>query len=460
MLFPSLNFLVFFAVSTAAYFLLPGQRARQVLLFGACCFFYASFIPAYLIILLVLIAFNYAAARGIECGTGILRKAGLLFCLAVNLGVLFFFKYWDFAAAQANLFLGGKSFHAAKWVLPLGISFYTFQALAYLIETYRGRPAERDPLIYALYILFYPQLVAGPIERPGHLIPQLSVYRPFDPDNVRAGLRRMLWGFFKKIAIADRLGYFVQIAYASPQDAGGIDLAIATYFFAIQIYCDFSGYCDIALGAAQVLGIRLSENFDRPYAAASPMEFWRRWHKTLMQWFRDYVYLPLGGSRCGRVIFWRNGMLVFVLSGLWHGAGWTFLLWGLYHAVLYLTARAAQPWTKKWPSWLGVILTFHAVLLGWILFRASSLGDAGEIFSRLLTLAPGTFAFDKGGQFATAVFFAVFILPAESLAGRRIWNEKILSAPRPLRWAFYYAAILIMLLAGIRTAQPFIYFQF
>ena len=343
MLFNSWQFALFFPVVTALFFALPPRR-RQYMLLAASCVFYMAFIPAYLLIILALIGIDYAAGLWIERAEGTRRRMYLLLSLVANVGMLAWFKYINFALSNAALAWGFATHTPpASWhldiILPIGLSFHTFQSMAYTIEVYKRRsPATRDLAQYALYVLFYPQLVAGPIERPQHLIHQLTLEEPFDYDRVTAGLQLMAWGLFKKMVIADRLAVVVAQVYDAPRQFGGPALALGTVFFALQIFCDFSGYSDVAIGAAQVMGVKLMRNFDRPYSARSIAEFWQRWHISLSTWFRDYVYIPLGGNRAARSRWFTNLLITFTVSGLWHGAKWTFVAWGALNG-LYLIAE-------------------------------------------------------------------------------------------------------------------------
>lgn len=334
MSFVSFQFPIFFLVVSLVLAILP-QRGRWAWLIGASCWFYMAFIPAYILILFAVIAVDYVAGLLIEPARGRRRKLLLVASLLANVGFLSIFKYLDFGLANLNELCASLGLGGIAWTfplaLPIGLSFHTFQSMAYTIEVYQGRhPAERHLGMYALYVLFYPQMVAGPIERPQNILPQLHRGIASNASDWTSGLQLMAWGFFKKVVIADRLAEYVDFAYASPSRSPAATL-IATYFFAFQIYCDFSGYTDIARGAARTMGIRFMLNFDHPYCSRSLGEFWRRWHISLSTWFRDYIFIPLGGSRSG---VWRtcgNLMVVFLVSGLWHGAAWTFLIWGGIH---------------------------------------------------------------------------------------------------------------------------------
>lgn len=486
MLFNSLAFLLFFPITTAIYFALP-HRARWawLLLCSAC--FYASFIPKYLLVLLLVIAIDYVAGIGIESSTGRRRKILLGLSLGANLGILAAFKYFDFFADNlrvlADVVHWNYSIETLGWALPIGLSFHTFQSMAYTIEVYRGRfTAERHIGIFALYVLFYPQLVAGPIERPGHLLPQFRVKQSFDSDRTWSGLRLMLWGLFKKIVIADRMALIVDLVYKNPTDFGGGWVIAATWLFAIQIYCDFSGYTDVAIGAARVLGINLCTNFARPYESASVGEFWRRWHISLSTWFRDYVYLPLGGNRVPLATWCRNVAIVFVLSGLWHGASWTFVIWGALHGFYLVAGRVLQPLREKaaaaiglatHPSLrrvLGVIITFQFVSFAWLFFRATSWDNARALLSRI-THAPffdapnaneiaRLFSASRDGHLLIAAALIVCLLSVEFAASRHDAAARWARQPAWIRWPAYDGLILLMLWMGDLGARSFIYFQF
>ena len=331
MFFNSLEFAVFFPIVVGLYLLTP-ERFRWTLLLAASYYFYAAWKAEYLILILVSTLIDYTVALRMEKASNpAKRRSWLIVSLCSNLGILFSFKYFNFfndsvrtVFDQFNIFYDVPAFEV---LLPVGISFYTFQTLSYTIDVYRGqRPAERHIGIFALYVAFFPQLVAGPIERSTRLLPQFFKKVELTYERTVDGLRLMLWGFFKKLVIADRVGAYVDVVYASPDDHSGMTVLIATYFFAFQIFCDFSGYSDIAIGSARILGYDLMDNFRRPYFSKSISEFWRRWHISLSTWFRDYVYIPLGGNRVVKWRWYYNLMVVFVVSGLWHGANWTFVV--------------------------------------------------------------------------------------------------------------------------------------
>lgn len=381
MSFNSLEFLVFLPVVVAVHWLLP-HRLRWLLLLAASWLFYfwwdlrAGFLLVGITLLTWLCGLGIARLRS-KGG----RRALAALSLSACLGCLAWFKYAGFLASLAGL---GFSMQI---ILPAGISFYTFQTLSYVIDVYRGRPAEPDFGCYALFVSFFPQLVAGPIERSDHLLPQLKSQRKFTAEDLSAGGWLLLEGYFKKVVIADRLAPSVDQVFAAPGEASGPEIVMSVILFGIQIYCDFSGYSDIARGSARLLGIELAENFKRPYEAATVRDFWRRWHISLTGWFTDYVYIPLGGNRRGlpRQVF--NLLVVFLLSGLWHGAGWTFVAWGLIHG-LYRAAGVVWAHTRHTPprqsAWTHV-RTFLLVSFPWLFFRAPSMGDALTMLSRLPT---------------------------------------------------------------------------
>ena len=461
MSFASPEFILLFVSVLVLYYALP-PRARNPLLMIASATFYMWWRPEYVLLILFSVTVDYFVAFGLEGQAGPGRRRLLLvISLVTNLGLLFFFKYFEFAVdslrATLGLFRVDWEPPILKLILPIGISFHTFQALSYTIDVYRGEiPVERNLGKLWLYVLFFPQLVAGPIERAGHLLPQFAEVHAPNPEDIARGFGRILWGLVKKVAIADRLALIADRVYESPGDFTQGQVVLATYAFAFQIYADFSGYTDIAIGTARTLGFRLRENFDRPYLAASPAEFWRRWHMSLSTWFRDYLYIPLGGSRGGAGRWVLAVVVTFALSGLWHGARWTFVLWGLFHGILLVAGRIAGrgAWAARVPAALKVVVTFHLVLAGWVLFRASTLTDAGIVFRAALGLlepakAAAPFAQNEliFAALGVAVLMGVDLRPVTSL-------------PRPVRWIAYVAGALLVLNARPAADLPFIYFQF
>jgi len=503
MLFNSFQFAIFFPIVTALYFLiapranargtasparigrLGATRAQNLLLLVASCYFYMACIPVYVAVLWALILIDYTAGRLIERAAGSARRGWLIGSLIANLGVLAVFKYANFlndqVAALARLIHWNYSIEGLRLLLPIGLSFHTFQSMSYTIEVYRGaQAAERSLLKYALYVMFYPQLVAGPIERPQRLLPQFDQPHAFDYARVTDGLKLMAWGLFQKVAIADRLAVIVNHVYARPTDTAGLPLLIATVCFAVQIVCDFAGYSDMALGIAQVMGFRLMENFRRPYFATSVADFWRRWHISLSSWFRDYVYIPLGGNRVGPWRWARNIVITFLLSGLWHGANWTFVAWGALHAGYLLASRATSTLRARlvqatglaqWPRLHRAMqtgMTFGLVCIAWVFFRARTLHEAGYILTHLLPARaqlawlsdPVTaLGVTKKELLGTALTVGVLVIVQAFQARGRI-RPWLSLQPLWLRWAAYYGLAWGILLCGMFTESRFIYFQF
>jgi alginate O-acetyltransferase complex protein AlgI len=479
MLFNSIEFAIFFPVVVAIFFLSPQTwRVRWLLL--SSCVFYMAFIPSYIAILFITILIDYFAGIYIERVEGYRKKVLLYFSIVSTCAVLLTFKYLNFALSSfvgaAGLFGWHLPHTVVAVILPIGLSFHTFQSLSYVIEVYRGRQkAEHDFVVYATYVMFFPQLVAGPIERPQNLLHQFREWHAVNYSDIRAGLRRMAWGFFKKLVIADRLALYVNDVYAAPRTHNGLQLSLATVFFAYQIYCDFSGYTDIAIGAAQILGFRLMENFKTPYYSRSVSEFWRRWHISLSTWFRDYLYVPLGGSRVNQRRHTANLLITFGISGLWHGASWTFVCWGLLNGF-YLVAGAS---TKKWRNQLfetvglgeqtlprkAIMLasTFSLTCFAWILFRAQSLPDAVYIATHLWSgwkfNAIGTPYFLLR-QLLVAIV-SILVLESGQLFGSKIGVPSLLGKmPTALRWSAYGAFVMIVIMFGVYRNTQFIYFQF
>jgi len=477
MLFTTPDFAVFFVVVVGLHYALPTGR-RWALLLAASYTFYAWWRPAYSLLILASTLVDYTAGLRMARAEGRRRTAWLLVSLVGNLGLLGYFKYSGFLRRTLAGLIDAPGLAdppALDPLLPVGISFYTFQTLSYTLDVYRGRrEPERHLGYFALYVSFFPQLVAGPIERSTRLLPQLRALPAGldEPEAVR-GLRLVLWGAFQKLVIADNLALLVDPVYANPAAFGGLGLTAATVAFGFQILADFAGYSLIAIGAARVLGVRLMTNFDRPYFAQSIPEFWHRWHISLSTWFRDYLYIPLGGSRGSRVRVYRNVLVVFVVSGLWHGANWTFVVWGALHGAFYLVARAAsdlrgrgEPAAPARARGLGrawrVALTFGLVTLAWVFFRAPDVGAALDILGRLhrgWTLAEAREilarpeAWFGGGGVAA-------LLVVDAWRGERAFDELLAGLPRAVRWAGYYLLLAAIYLAAPAREDPFIYFQF
>lgn len=482
--FLSPQFFLFFPVVTLVYFFLP-QRGQNLWLLAASWFFYLCAGPAYFAYLLCALILTYAGARWIQGRAGPSRRAGLICLLVLLFGTLFLFKYLDFALHMAERALGllGLSFQspALDLILPAGISFYLFMAAGYLIDVYRGdRSAETDFVTYALFLSFFPYLLSGPIGRAGGLLPQFREGHRFDYDRLRAGLLRFLWGAFKKLVIADRLGILVSTVYAAPAQFGRLQVIAAALAFSIQIYCDFSAYSDMALGVAEVLGFQLMENFRTPYFSRSIGEFWRRWHISLSSWFRDYLYIPLGGSRKGRGRKYLNVLIVFAVSGLWHGAAFTFVVWGLLNGIYQviggltagLRARCRQVFhlgdhsriTALWQ--IGV--TFLLSTVAWVFFKGGSFTHSLEIFRAMITgpwLTHPVTAWGLGrAELLVAALALVLLLAVDLLSLAGGLQKRVLALPRPARWAIALGLLLVVLVFGVYgtgyDAQDFIYFKF
>ena len=461
MTFISLQFLVFFMVVTLWFFRLKNQKGRIWLLLIASCYFYMSFIPEYILILGGTIIVDYFAGIQIEKSEGSNRKFWLVLSIIANIGTLAVFKYYNFFIDNIHtgfLFFGKPlQLPLLKMALPIGLSFHTFQALSYTIEVYRRKqPAERNFVVYALYVMFYPQLVAGPIERPQNVIPQLKEFRPYNWDNVKEGLARMCWGFFKKVVIADRLAMVVERTFGHTAETSSAALFMGAVFYSFQIYCDFSGYSDIALGAAKVMNIRLMENFKEPYLSGSLSEFWTRWHISLSTWFRDYLYIPLGGNRKGE---WRrrmNIMAVFLLSGLWHGANWTFIIWGLLHGLFVLIlVRKNNSDGSAVGKLLGVLFNFIVVTFLWIFFRAENLHAAWVYIKSICS-------FRGGSNYITLnpVEFIFSILIVFIMLFREKYLPRHIISSNSRFWVYLFSMVIICYFFGVFKENQFIYFQF
>ena len=501
MLFNSLEFLIFFPVVCLLYFPLP-QALKKPWLLVCSYYFYMCWHAGYALLIFISTLSTWVCGFLIERAPQRWRKLALALNLALNLGILFTFKYFDFFSGSIASIFGTKPL-LLSLILPVGISFYTFQALGYSIDVYRGDiPHEKSFLNYALFVSFFPQLVAGPIERSANFLPQLHERKYFDEYRVGSGVLRMLGGFFKKVVVADGLAAFVDVVYAAPEKFSGLQLLLATVMFAIQIYCDFGGYSDIAVGAAQVLGFRLMQNFARPYFASSITDFWRRWHVSLSGWFRDYFYIPLGGNRKGA---WRkrlNLFLTFLVSGLWHGANWTFVVWGALHGFYQVVgditrgprkAVAASLRLDKIPPirWLGKLLgmvfTFVLVNLAYVFFRAQSLEQAMLVLEKIFAVEGELFTSGTAWFEALAGMEFFGLLPADSLTwGHVLTNtglgltlcvvlltlldigegrggklvDRVSRCVFPVRWAFAILLLGAILLYGSFEPSGFYYFQF
>ncbi len=491
MLFNSFEFGAFFVLVAGAYFLIP-HSWRWFLLLMSSCYFYMAFVPVYILVLLATIVIDYWAGILIEGSKGSKRKVYLVISIISTCLVLFVFKYFNFFNTNfsklADLIGWNYPVENLSIILPIGLSFHTFQSLSYVIEVYRGnQKAEKHFGIYSLYVMFFPQLVAGPIERPQNLLHQFYEKHHFDYVRVTDGLKLMLWGLFKKVVIADRLAVVVDTIYGSPSDFSGIAYITATVFFAFQIYCDFSGYSDMAIGSAQVLGFKLMDNFNRPYFSKSVSEFWKRWHISLSSWFRDYLYIPLGGNRVAVPRMYVNLMLTFVLSGLWHGANWTYIVWGALNGVLIVGSVATRDIRERWVHTIGldphprihrylsILITFTLICFTWIFFRANNMSDAflilkgiGEVFSQIITFDLSFLKeikdIESWGlskiQFVIALLMIALMECIHMVQRHSTIRHMLRDLPLWQRWTIYYVLIFTVLVFWQENDRQFIYFQF
>jgi D-alanyl-lipoteichoic acid acyltransferase DltB (MBOAT superfamily) len=398
-----------------------------------------------------------------------IRKRLLWLSIFVNLGILFSFKYFHFFDKNLHRFLAhynlfqGNTFQ--QLLLPVGISFYTFQTISYTIDVYRKKISpEKNFVKFALFVSFFPQLVAGPIERAGNLLPQFDKLIKFDYKRVTEGLKLVVWGFFQKVVIADSLAPFVNTVYSNPGSYGGLDIWLVTFFFAVQIYCDFSGYTDIARGAAKILGYDLRINFKLPYFSASITEFWHRWHISLSTWFRDYVYIPLGGNRVRSDFrFAANIMTVFILSGFWHGASWNFLIWGALHGVYYLIEKFSPikiPYANKgFKQLIRILIVFIFVNFAWIFFRSESVMLSLQLVENSFNFMQSSLNFDKAGLLKNFILIGLLFV-VNLIERKKDIVEYVSEKPMMLRWSIYYLTCMSIIIFGNFGIQEFIYFRF
>ncbi len=485
MLFNSLSFALFFVVLTSVHFTIP-HRFRWMLMLAASYYFYMCWNVGYILLIVTSTVITwYAGLKIAELPDKKGKKIFLLLSLAANLGALLFFKYFNFftsslfeISAKLNLFTGHDA-PLLHLMLPVGISFYTFQTVSYTIDIYQNKiEPEKHLGIFALYVAFWPRIVAGPIERAGRLMPQFRQVMSFDYNTATDGLRLVMWGMVKKVVIADQLALYVNQVFDNCQDYTGTPLIVASIFFTIQIYCDFSGYSDMAIGTARVMGYELTENFRHPYFASSLREFWQRWHISLSTWFRDYVYIPLGGNRVVKWRFYYNLFITFLISGLWHGANWTFVIWGGLHGIYLVIEHIAEEffrkfWTDKKSNVknidgsfyyrIRVAITLILVNYAWIFFRANSVSDAFSITAKM---------FMFGGKnpsvpvvephvFMLSVLLILLLIVVEFKEQSIKIEHYIATLPTGARWSIYTLglwAIIISTIFGVK--QEFIYFQF
>ncbi len=515
MLFNSVQFLIFFPIVFLCYFfcslVIKKNIVTQTVLLAFSLYFYACWKAEYLILILISIVITYLS--------GILMQAKpnrkgliLVFSLVSNLAILFFFKYYNFFADTVNYFVAhnGKNplIPTINVLLPVGISFYTFQALGYSIDVYRGKvKAEKNFITYALFVTFFPQLVAGPIERTENLLPQFKVDYDFDYDRITSGIKLAAWGFFEKIVIADRLAIYVNGIFNNLETATGASLILASFMFAFQVLCDFSGYSDIAIGVARILGFNLMRNFKRPFFAKSISDVWTRWHISLSSWFRDYLYFPLGGSRCSKARHCFNIMVVMAVSGFWHGAAWHYVVWGLMHGFFQVIGLLTSPFRKAalvfchlgtydksiksgirikrgW-QFVQIFITFSLFVIAAAVFRANSMGDYWAILKKV-TLVPSeivNFAKDSntlGFQTSIknlfllrenvsgygvkncliALFLCFFLLSVDFITRKERGYDIIKRQPLVVRWICYYLLTFAIIFLSVSGKSQFVYFQF
>lgn len=472
MVFNSIEFAIFLPVVVLLFYLLP-QRARWFMLLTASCVFYMWFVPKYILILLVTIVIDYLAGILMERNSERpkRKKTFMIISIVSTLTVLFVFKYLGFVTENLTrlcALFGVETDLAVNIILPIGLSFHTFQSMSYVIEVYRGnQKAEHHFGYYSLYVMFFPQLVTGPIERPGNLLRQLHEEKHFDYDNISKGMRLILFGLFIKMVVADNLGLTVERIYDEPSTYNSWSVMLGAVFYSFQIYCDFFGYSTIALGSAKLMGYDISDNFRSPYLSRSIAEFWHRWHISLSTWFRDYVYIPLGGSRVKFSRWAFNILVVFVLSGIWHGAAWTFLFWGFAHGLLHIVekvlkknAKTLEPQTKvgRWSiDLLNVAKTFILVILFWVMFRSSDFAQMKEMFVAMFS------NFDVERQvvvdWQNFLYLGLFILSDIVLRNTRFdrWCD---GKPLVLRWLIYAMLVFMIVVCSRVENVPFIYFQF
>lgn len=481
MLFNSLQFAGFFVIVFALYWLAGTGRLRlqNLLLVVASYYFYCCWDWRFGLLLAFSTVLDFYSAQAIATSVRH-KKTWLYTAIIINLGLLAFFKYYNFFIGSAAQLLESIGFNANVYllsvVLPVGISFYTFHGLSYVIDVYKGRIAPTTNIVnYSLFVSFFPLLVAGPIERATHLLPQIQKPRVFDYSVAVIGMRQILWGLIKKLIIADNCAHFVNQIFANYQHLPASNLVFGAFLFSFQIYGDFSGYTDIASGVSKLLGFNLLKNFNYPYFSRDIAEFWRRWHISLTSWFKDYLYIPLGGSRGSRAQTIRNVFIIFLVSGLWHGANFTFIVWGLLHTVYFLplllagtnrknTAVAAQG--KSLPTireLISIVATFSLVTFGWIFFRSKTLHDAfgfcNGLFSSSLFSMP---QFDNKPYALTVLLLVLAFIMAEWLGRENDFaiEKTAVTWPRPLRWLFYCIMIFLLVLFMSFSEVPFIYFQF
>jgi D-alanyl-lipoteichoic acid acyltransferase DltB (MBOAT superfamily) len=481
MLFNSTTFFVFLIIIFVVFWKTNkySQRLGSFVLLTGSYIFYGWWDWRFLILIVISSAADYVIGGRIYKSNDLkIRKLLLVMSLLLNLVMLFFFKYFNFFIDSFKVLFSTFA-ETGQWstlniILPVGISFYTFQTLSYTIDIYKGKiEPTKSALTFFTFVAFFPQLVAGPIERAGNLIPQFDTKRKFMFSQGTSGLKLILWGLFKKMVIADQMAVVVNAVYLSPENFNSWGIVFATFLFGFQIYCDFSGYSDIAIGTARLFGIELMTNFRTPYFSTSFREFWHRWHISLSTWFRDYLYIPLGGNRYGIQKWIRNIIVTFTISGLWHGASLTFLIWGFLHGILLVAEHFISPVFKtnsKLGNLAGFAITFIMVNFAWLFFRAENWDHLTVLFDNIFspkTAGLNSFfsLFGNSMHLTAAGRMVLFVFPIfiliEILLGKKEFNELLSNSPKYIRWGFYYIIILSILFFGVLNSAPqFIYFQF
>ncbi|WP_435579659.1 MBOAT family O-acyltransferase [Gilvibacter sp.] len=477
MLFNSIDFALFLPLVFAIYWLVPSSKLhwRNGVIVLASYIFYAWWDWRFLSLILVSTLVDFSIGNNLSRVKRSSRKLLFWASIIINVGILALFKYYDFFAksfTEAFHFLGLEiSIDSLNLVLPVGISFYTFQTMSYTIDVYREKIQPTNNLVsFAAFVCFFPQLVAGPIERAANLLPQFNVGHKFSYAQAKDGLRQILWGLFKKVVIADNCALVVNSIFDNYSDASGSTLVVGAVLFAFQIYGDFSGYSDIAIGTARLFGFKLKQNFAFPYFSRDIAEFWRRWHISLSTWFRDYVYIPLGGSRVKKSRAILNIIIVFLVSGFWHGANWTFIAWGLLNALyfipLFILDKNRQHLDEVQGSnqlsfiktLLQILFTFSLTCLAWVFFRSDSIGDAISYLKGIFSYS--LFSFPEFNAWYLLILLLLFIV-VEWVGRHGLYAIERIERPfsRPVRWCFYYVVIISLYVFGIKD-QQFIYFQF
>ena len=471
MIYSSFNFIVLFPLLFLLYYLIPAryQRGRNMFLLAVSYLLYLNWMPVYALILLGVTLVTYYSARFIE-GSEKKRQIVILGG-AFSLLPLLFFKYFNFINEQVYTILTALGLRyelqGLNWAVPIGISFFTFQALGYLFDVYYKKiEAEKDFLIYALFISFFPSILSGPINKASLVIPQLKNLRPyFDYGKAVGGLKMLLWGMFMKVVVADRVALYVDTVLPNYMNYTGVTCFAASIFYTIQIYADFAGYSLMAIGVGKVLGFELTENFRRPYFAVSVTDFWRRWHISLSTWLKDYVYIPMGGSRCSKMRNYWNIFVTFLVSGIWHGANWTFIVWGIWHGIAQIIEKVIGQQKCEY-GWFGksvkIVITFLLVNFAWIFFRMPTLGDACGVIAHI---------FDIHQSMAleiTSKHIFVLMMMGTLLLFIKDWTDEFApnrlrlfeNKKRVVRWASYVSVIILIILTGVFDAGQFIYANF